>query len=78
MSDMSHKFYIFSLESGGRLVRWSPLLTLSPKSPGFKPKQARKDKQKIKVLPGDKKSESNFSRIQSGINNRNFGPEFRA
>jgi hypothetical protein len=45
---------------------------------GSSPKQARKEEQKIKVLPGDQKSESNFSRIQSGINNRNFGPEFSA
>jgi hypothetical protein len=42
------------------------------------PKQARKVEQKIKILPGDQKSESNFSQIQSGINNRNFGQEFYA
>jgi hypothetical protein len=40
------------------------------------PNQARKEEQKIKILPGGQKSESNFSWIKSGINNRNFGPEF--
>jgi hypothetical protein len=45
---------------------------------GSSPKQARKEEQKIQILPGDQKSESNFSRIQSEINNRNFGPEFSA
>jgi hypothetical protein len=58
----------------------------APKSPGFKPqkvqglspKQARKEEQKIKVIPDDQKSESTFSRIQS-INNRNLNfPEFSA
>jgi hypothetical protein len=44
---------------------------------GSSPKQARKE-QKIKVLLGDQKSKLKFSRIQSGINNRNFGPEFSA
>jgi hypothetical protein len=53
---------IFLLKSVGRVVRWSPLLTLSPKSSS--PKQARKEEQKIKVLPGDQESESNFSRNQ--------------
>jgi hypothetical protein len=43
---------------------------------GSSPKQARKEEQKIKIIPGDQKSESIFSRIQSGINNRNFGPDF--
>jgi hypothetical protein len=55
MSDTSYKIYIFSLKSVGRLVRWSPLLTLSPKS-----QIDQKKEQKIKVLPGDQKSESNF------------------
>jgi hypothetical protein len=45
---------------------------------GSSPKQARKEEQKIKILRGDKKSESNFARIQSGINNQNFGPEICA
>jgi hypothetical protein len=45
---------------------------------GSSPKQARKEEQKIKVLPGDQKSESNFSRNQSLINNQNLGPEFSA
>jgi hypothetical protein len=55
---ISHKIYIFSLKSVG-LVRWSPLLTLNPESPGLNPKQARKEEQKIKVLSvlsGDQKS----------------------
>jgi hypothetical protein len=87
MNDISHKIYIFSLKSVGRLVRLSPLLTLRTKSAGFKSKQARKEEQKIKVLPGDQKSETNFSRIQSGnkktklrikilrviLSDRNFG-----
>jgi hypothetical protein len=42
MSEIAHKFYIFSLKSVGRLVRWSPLLTLSPKSYGFKPQTGQK------------------------------------
>jgi hypothetical protein len=77
VSDTSTKICIFSLKSVGRLVRWSPLL--SPKSPGFKPQTGlAKEEQKIKALPDDQKSESNFSRIQAGIYERNFGPEFCA
>jgi hypothetical protein len=45
---------------------------------GSSPKQTKKEKQKIKAQTGDQKSESNFSRIQSVINNRNFGTEFCA
>jgi hypothetical protein len=40
--DISHKIYFFSLKSVGRLVRWSPLLTLCPKSPKFKPQTGQK------------------------------------
>jgi hypothetical protein len=47
---------------------------LSPKVLGLSAKQVRKEEQKLQILLGDQKSESNFSRIQSGINNRNFGP----
>jgi hypothetical protein len=43
---MSHKFYIFSLKSVGRLVRWSPLL-IEPVL-GSSPKQARKEEKKSK------------------------------
>jgi hypothetical protein len=46
MSDTSSKFCIFSLKSVGPLVRWSPLLTLSPKSPGFKPQTGQKRRTK--------------------------------
>jgi hypothetical protein len=59
-----------------RLVRWYLLLTLSPKSPGFKPQTGQKIR--TKNQSSTRRSESNFSRIQSGINNRNFGPEFSA
>jgi hypothetical protein len=46
-----------------------------PKDHGFSnPTQLKKDENKIfKVLPGEKKTESTFSRIQFGINIRNFG-----
>jgi hypothetical protein len=43
---------------------------------GSSPKHAKKEEQKIQILPGNQKSESNFSRIESEINNQNFGPEF--
>jgi hypothetical protein len=46
MSDISHKFNNFSLKSVDRLVRWSSLLILSPKSPGFKPQTGQKEEQK--------------------------------
>jgi hypothetical protein len=64
-------------------ISWplGPLVSVvdfEPKKSWVHPKQAKKEEQKIQVLPGDKKSESNFSRIQSGINHRNFGPEFSA
>jgi hypothetical protein len=59
------KFYIFSLESVGRLVRWSLLLTFSPEVLGSSHKQARKEEQKIKNLPSDQKSESHFSLKQN-------------
>jgi hypothetical protein len=45
MSDTS--FCNVSLKSVSRLVHWSPLLALSPKSPGSKPKQLRKEDQKL-------------------------------
>jgi hypothetical protein len=72
MNDTSSKFCIFSLKSVGSLVHWSPLWTFSPKSPGFKPQTGQKRRTK------NQKLESNFSRIHTGFNNRNFGPEFSA
>jgi hypothetical protein len=45
---------------------------------GSSPTQARKEEHKTKNLPGDQKSETNFSLIQSGYNNRNFGSEYCA
>jgi hypothetical protein len=61
MSDMSHKIYIFSLKSVGRLVRCSPLLTLSPKSPGFKPQTGRKEEQKFKFYQAIRNQDQIFN-----------------
>ena len=69
----SSKFDFFSLKSVGRLVQRAQASTLNPKILGSSPKQLKKEVQNSKVLPGEQKSESTFSRIQSGINTRNFG-----
>jgi hypothetical protein len=67
-TNRSYKARVMALKSVGRLVHWSSASTLSRKILG-----ERKEEQNFKVLPGEQKSESTFSRIQFGINIRNFG-----
>jgi hypothetical protein len=74
MSDITHNIYIFSLKSVGRLVRWSPLLTLSPKSPGFKPQTGQK--RRTKNQNSTRRSEIRINFFTDSI--RNQQPKLRA
>jgi hypothetical protein len=76
MTDISHKIYIFSLKSVGRLVRWSPLLTLSPEKKNKNQNSTRRSEIRIKFFTDSIRSQQPKLRawiFRVILRDRNFG-----